>query len=203
MDNTSGIPARDIVRFITASGIECHITPINMATLRAINLKAEALFPFPDATPYRLPIPDTDPVLYDNADANPEWIKVTNEIRAKRQEWVNDAVLKYAVRFPSYPTRESLIARFAADLMALRKIAELPEDDFDAVLYHLVLSGNRVTRDKNNQFHTGTSDYGYVINACIQTVPLTQEEIVEGVRFFRINLPEDTVSRLVGGTRSA
>lgn len=192
MDNQLGIPAKDIVRYVTASGIECHITPINMATLRAINLKAEALFPFPDATPYRLPIPDTDPVLYDNADANEEWRNVTSEIRAKRQEWVNDAILKYAVRFPSFPTRESLIGHFAADLMALRKIAELPEDDFDAVFYYLVLSGSRNYRLPNGELHTRTSDYGVIVNACIQTLPLTQEEIVEGVRFFRINLSENT-----------
>lgn len=196
--DTSGIQvAKDVIRYVTASGVEVHITPINMATLRAINLKGENLFPFPDPTPYRLPIPDTEPVLYDNADANPEWVKISDEIKAKRQEWVNDAILKYAVKFPLFPTRESLIAHFASDLMALRKIAVLPEDDFDAVLYHLVLSGNRARRDNDNNLHTLRSDYGIIINACIQTMPLTQEEILEGVRFFRVDIPENSVRQMV------
>jgi hypothetical protein len=179
------------VIYETQTGVIEHIKPINLATLRAIQLKAADLFPYPDKTPYRH--------LEENAFAegqlspaedNPEYLLACKAVDAERSQWTDKAIFNFAVRFPKYPTRQALIDAFADELEALRQIAVLPDDDYEAVVFHLVLSWNQVGVNPNNRIAPISSDFSRSIQLAIQTVALTPDEVTAGVRFFRPQISE-------------
>jgi hypothetical protein len=192
-----------IVRFETMSGVILHITPLNIATLRAINLKSDELFPYPDKKQYEVPLENAFVEgMVDSAENNPEYLKACEPVDQQRKEWTDKAVFHYAVRFQDYPTRESLINAFAPRLLELRKIALVQEDDYEAILHHLVLTGNTIIKGTTGALQALSSEYVDVIRIAIQTVALTPEEVTQGVRFFRANLRQDTLRKVVGQASS-
>lgn len=196
-NDTIGKPS--IVRFETQAGVVLHITPLNLATLRAINLKANELFPYPDKKPYEVPLENAFVEgMVDSAENNPEYLKACEPVDQQRKEWTYNAVFQYAVRFQDYPTRENVINAFAPRLLELRKIAIVQEDDYEAILHHLVLTGNTVIRGNKDAWQALTSEYVDVIQIAIQTVALTPEEVTQGVRFFRVDLRRDSTRKMVG-----
>lgn len=195
--DTIGKPS--IVRFETMSGVVLHITPLNIATLRAINLKANELFPYPDKKDYEVPLENAFVEgMVDSAENNPEYLKACEPIDQQRKEWADKAVFNYAVRFQDYPTRESVINAFAPRLLELRKIATIQEDDYEAILHHLVLTGNTIIRGDKSALQALTNEYIDIIRIAIQTVALTPEEVTQGVRFFRADLRRDSTRKMVG-----
>jgi hypothetical protein len=190
-----------IVRYHTQSGVILHITPLNLATLRAINLMADDKFPYPDAKDYEKPIENAFVEgQTESGTVNPEYIEACKPIDQQRREWTDKAVFHFAVRFQDYPTQSDLIQHYAPRLLELRKIAKVQEDDFEAVLHHLVLTGNTVISNKGLQ--ASSSEYIDIIRIAIQTVALTPEEVTVGVRFFRADLRR-TFAREMAGQASS
>lgn len=188
-----------IVRFETQAGVILHIAPLSIATLRAINLKSDELFPYPDKKQYELPLENAFVEgMKDSAENNPEYLKACEPVDQQRKEWTDKAVFNYAVRFQDYPTRESIINAFAPRLLELRKIAVVQEDDYEAILHHLVLTGNTIVRGTTGALQALTSEYIDVIRIAIQTVALSPEEVTQGIRFFRADLRRDTPRKMVG-----
>lgn len=188
-------PAQDgrpaVVVYEAQSGVIFYITPINLATLRAIQLKAADMFSYPDQHPYQQ--------LEENAavegqltpaEDNPAYIKDCQAVDGQRTQWADRAIFDYAVRMPKYPTRIDLIAAFAEQLARLRTIALLPEDDYEAVLFHIVLTWNQPARDADDRLTVTSTEYGRILQLAIQTVALTPDEVTAGVRFFRPYLSE-------------
>lgn len=196
INDVNGRPTKII--YETMSGVVFHITPINLPTLRAIQLKAELLYPMPDPKPYQ--------TLEENgfaegqltpASDNPQYIIDCKKVEADRGRWVDRAVFDYAAQMPAYPSAQSLVTAFSHDLMRLRKVAELPDDDYEAVLFHIVLSGNTMTINSSGEWGASQSDYVRIIQLAIQTLALTPDEVVNGIRFFRPNLPERRPAQMV------
>lgn len=170
----------------TGSGVVFHITPINLPTLRAIQLKAQTLYPYPDKANYQQPEANafSDNQMTPVAD-NPAYIQACMAVDRERSQWTDRAIFDYAVTCPKYPTRHELVNAFAPQLASLRQVAELPDDDYEAILLHLVLSWNQVGLDTDKQLRPASSDYSRIIQLAIQTVALTPAEVTAGVRFFR------------------
>lgn len=170
------------------SGVIAHITPISLVTLRAIQLKGEDKYPYPDTKLYEIkenPETSFDPNQVLPATKNPEYLKLCEEIDSQRKGWSNRAVFDYAVQFPKYPTQSDLIAAFRPQLDQLREIASIDMDDYDTVLFHIVMSWNQPARSESGSLYSTENEYGRIINLAIQTVALSPVEVANGIRFFR------------------
>lgn len=181
-----GRPA--ITIYETSAGVVFYITPISLPTLRAIQLKAEDLFPYPPEKDYEIPDPVEvafTPGQVSPASDNPEYVARCKEIDAERKTWTERAIFNYCVRCPKYPTEEAMIAAFKPQLDALRQIAVIDLNDFDTVLFHIVLTWNQTTRNASGKLDFTANEYGRIIELCVQTVALTASEVAAGVRFFR------------------
>ncbi len=188
VESTEGRKA--LIIYECYSGVVFHITPINLPTLRAIQLKAQDLHPYPDKGPYQRP---EENAFADNqltpAEDNPEYVAACAAVDNERAQWTDRAIFDYATFCPAYPTPADMVEAFKSELAKLRKIAVLPEDDYEAVLLHLVLSWNQVGVDKERNLKPTQSDYSRIIQLAIQTVALTASEVAQGIRFFRPTVP--------------
>ena len=183
----------------TYSGVMVHITPVNLPTLRAVQLKAQDLFPYPNKTQYQQPEENGfAPGQLTSAEDNPQYGIDCRAVDVERKVWTDRAIFDYAVRFPKYPTREALVDAFKAQLDRLRQIAKLPDDDDEAVLFHLVLTWNQPALDEDNKLAVASNEYGQIIKLAIQTLALTPDEVTAGIRFFRPVLSERSTRKLAG-----
>lgn len=179
-----GKPA--IIEYETYSGVLVHIKPVNIATLRAIQMKAIEKFPYPEKAQYQLPDENAFGGL-GSAEDNPEYLAKCREIDSERGQWTDKTIFAYAVTFPKYATQQDMVNAFMNQLAELRTIATLPEDNYEAVLHHLVLTWNQ-TVVKDNSLQAGNTEWARIIQMAVQTIPLTADEVSNGVRFFRPTL---------------
>lgn len=187
MMQTDGKPV--VIVYECNSGVVFWITPLNLPTLRAIQLKARSLFPDIDPTPYRKPEENAfDPNQLTPAEDNPEYIQKVAELEAERSRWIKLAVFKYAAKMPKYPTEQDLIQAYQIQLTKLREIADLPADDYEAILFHIVLSWNQVGEDSDGKLTHTDNDFNRIYQLCIQTVALEPSEVTAGIRFFRAKI---------------
>lgn len=180
---TTGAPS--IIEYETASGVIVHITPLSIFTIKAISSKAENEFPYPEAVNYELPLENAaDPSIKLPAKENPAYRELCAEIDNQRYAWRNKAVLELACNYPAYADRASMIAEFRPRLEELRPFLEMSGDDWQEVLQHCVF--------------TGKQDRQAVLLLAAQAddIPLTQAEVVDGIKFFRIDLPRKTARRM-------
>jgi len=170
-----------IIIYETFSGVIFHITPLSLPTVRAIQLKAADIYPYPDKSPYQVP----DPVEVAFADGqksraedNPDYIEACKKVDSERVKWVGKTVFKYAAKMPKYPTEESLLNAYGEQLKALKEIAILDNEDsdYDNIILNFVL--------------TGANDYATIFQMAVQQVALTPEEVSAGIRFFRARIPK-------------
>lgn len=181
-----GRPA--ITLYEASSGVVFYITPISLPTLRAIQLKAEDLFPYPDEKLYEIPDPADialTPGQVSPASDNPEYIALCKDIDTERKAWTERAIFNYCVKCPKYPTEDAMISAFKPQLDALRNIAVIDMNDFDTILFHIVLTENKTMRNANGNLVIVSNEYGRIIEMCVQAVALSASEVSAGVRFFR------------------
>lgn len=178
-----------ILIFETQSGEILHCTPMSLPTLRAIHLKAADLFPYPNPEPYRIPDPEdvafTPGQQSSRAEDNPEYVAKCQQVDVERNKWANRAVFDYAVKFPKYPTKEDLIEAYREKLEALRAISKIDDDDYDTILFFIVLSWNVVAENSSGNLVVASNEYGRVISLITQKVALSAAEVANGIRFFR------------------
>lgn len=206
--NGAGMPA--IITYMCKSGIVCHIQPINVALLRAIQLQGQERYPYPNKADYPVELPGSfvsdemrQAAEIEAAPNNPEYIQACKAIDAKRDDFERDAILNIAVRFVQYAnedgtfeyhTEETLVNHFAAQLMKMRKYAKLAfEDDYQATVWYCVFSGDRLVYNKaTDQLTAFDGDFAYVRQLAIQQLPLSHVEVMAGVRYFPYTLPGAT-----------
>lgn len=179
-----------IIEYEAFSGVLFHITPVNLPTLRAIQVKAESIYPYPEKEGYQLADENVFGGIV-SADENPDYLSKCREIDTQRGVWADRAVFDYAVKMPKYPTKQDLVRGFQQQLDELRAIATLPEDDYEAILHHIVLTWNQLV-SKAGAFDVAQNEYSRIVRMAMQTVPLTPSEVTAGIRFFRAELPEHT-----------
>jgi hypothetical protein len=173
-----------LILYETMAGVIFHITPLSLPTLRAIQIKAQEMYPYPDPTPYQKPEENAfDPNQKTQAEDDPAYVQLCHEVDRARARWADRSIFDYAATMPKFPTRESLIDACKPQLERLRKIATLEDDDYESALFHCVLTGQPVN-------DPGQSDYARIIRLAIQSVALTAAEVSAGVRFFRPLLPK-------------
>lgn len=170
-----------VVVYEASSGVVFHITPLSLATVKAIQQKAADKFPYPDPAPYQTPDENafTEGQL-SPPEENPAYVKDCAAVDSERRQWADRAMFDYAVSCPDYPTKESLVDAFRPQLEQLREIAVLPKDDYEAVLLHIVLSRNWQERDGR-----WTTEFVEIVRIAVQSYTLTPAEVADGVRFFR------------------
>lgn len=182
---TEGRPA--IIVHECSSGVLFHIQPINLPTLQAIRLKSEELFPYPDKRPYQHEEENAfSPGQLSPAEDNPDYVAACEAVDVERKKWLERAIFNYCVKCPKYPTKDALIEAFRQQLNALREIAVIDLDDFDTVLFHIVLGWNQTARSKDGALYQTNNEYGQIIQLCIQAVALTPAEVTAGLRLFRL-----------------
>jgi hypothetical protein len=177
-DDPQGRPM--IVQYEPASGVMVHIAPLSTFTIVAIRERSEELFPYPDPAPYELPIENAVEGVKAPASQNPEYQELCKPIDAERLAYRMKAYIDIACTFPAFETPDALIGHFRPRLEQLRKVSKLDNDDWQNVLNHCVF--------------TGRKDRETVLSIAVQneTIPLTPAEVVEGVRFFRAQIPGQT-----------
>lgn len=171
------------VEYLPLSGVRMHIQPLNAAIIKAIAVKGEAELPYPDPTPYQheLPPPDVPGALSDPLD-DPAYKALVVAVDRQRNTRLNNALIDYAVTFPDFANRDDLMRYFAPQREELRKIADLPDDNWEVTRDHIILSGSQ--------------DYANIIHIAAQSVELTGGEIADGIRVFRPNLPGQPVGNV-------
>lgn len=178
-----------IIVYECNSGVVFWVTPINLPTLRAIQLKARSLFPDVDKTPYQQPQENAfSEGQLTPAEDNPDYLKAVAELDAERSRWIKLAVFKYAAKMPKFPTEQDLIQAYQFQLAKLREIADLPADDYEAIMFHIVLSWNQVGEDSDGKLTHTDNDFNRIYQLCIQTVALEPSEVTAGIRFFRAKI---------------
>lgn len=179
VESVDGRPSKII--YETLSGVIFHITPLSLPTLRAIQLKAADIHPYPDKAPYQ--VPDPVEVAFtegqkSRAEDNPDYIEACKKVDTERAKWVDKTVFTYAAKMPKYPTKEAVLTAYEGQLKALKEIAvfDKDDDDYDVILLNFILTGN--------------ADYATIIRLAVQAVALTPEEVSAGIRFFRPRVPK-------------
>lgn len=186
--DVNGRPSKIVYECL--AGEIVHIKPVSLALYRAIQQKAIELFPLPDSDLYTQPEENAfDPAQRTNPNDNPEYIKKVNEVESQRKEWVDKKVFDYAVSFPRYETKDDLVAAYQNELTELRKIADLPKDDYEAILFYIILAWNAVNNKGNGWYATG-NEFSKIIMLAIQTIALSPPEVAAGIRFFRPKVSE-------------
>lgn len=163
-----------VIEYTTASGVRIHVTPLALPTVRALQMRAAQELPYPDEKPYEKLMENAVEGTLLPASDNPEYRALCQEIDIQRNELSNTRMIWLACSWPDYSDFKAIVAAFKDRLKDVRKWADLPADDNEAVLFHFVLSGRE--------------DVQTVIHAAAQQRPLTNGEIVDGVRLFRINV---------------
>lgn len=173
-----------IVKYVTDStGVELWVQPVSPFTFRAIRQKARELFPDPDETPYRQPIPNAA-LAGETTSAwdNPAYIRLAAEAERQRSSYVTNAIIVLAC--DRTPNKAELAAQFRDQLLTLQKWMTLPEDGWEAALLHCVLIGQ--------------DEPQIISDLASEKLPLTPEEVEAGIaRFFRPDLQRETASELV------
>lgn len=169
------------------SGEQIYAAPISPLIINAILRQSEVAFPYPDDTPYRLPLENAAiPGDMLPATENPRYMALMAEVTTERRKFQNDAVVFASVNDAPLG-KDTLIAKYADAVENMRAIVPLPENAWHATLNLLVAS---------------KQDYTLVINAATESLPLTPDEVRDGMRIFRPQI-QGSGNRVVSGKKSA
>jgi len=180
---TADLPS--VIEYITQSGVLVHVTPLSLFTISAVGHAAEDRFPYPDKQSYQI-ASELTATGFLPAEENPEFIDACKEIDKQRENWKSEVYLELACNYPQYPTREAMIEHFAPRLHQLSKFIELSGDDWKNTLEHCVFTG---TTQTGRALRNERVD---VISLAVQqsSIPLSMSEVMDGLRLFRLALPE-------------
>ncbi len=179
VDSVEGRPG--IIVYECMSGEIFHISPLNLGTLRAIQMKAQDMFPYPDEKPFRFPEENAfDPNQLTPARDNPEYVALCQAVDLQRAQWCDKAIFEYTAKMPKYAGREDLVRVYKQPLNNLKAIAKFDEGDseYDLIMLNLVL--------------TGKNDFVNIVRLAVQQLALTPAEVSAGIRFFRLDLQRTT-----------
>lgn len=165
------------------SGIELEIAALSLMVRNQLQMAAFQVIPLPDPKPFEVTIEgmqyagDDKPVVIP-ADENPAYVILFQETRQKQAEWVTEKATEICVQCVA---RDELIRAYSDNLKALRTImSDLSQNDWLAIL-------------KN--FLTTTQEYAAIMQAISQALPLTDQEVRDGLEYFRVRVSGDDIPR--------
>lgn len=152
------------------SGELVWIKPLSPLTYQALLNEARRLFPEPNPAEYQRPLQNAFVEgLLEPPEQNPDYVEALRKARVDQINWIYEAVIRLGVVVDTPEGKEATIARYAAQLAAVRKYTKVEEDDWLATVLYCLIS----TRQDNQ-----------VIVEVAREV-LTREEIRNAVRSFR------------------
>lgn len=164
---------RKVIRVPLSSGEVALVTPPSVYTRRAILEKARVLFPGPAEADFEQEAPGAIvPGVKLPASENPEYRRLAQQTADERLDYVLEFYLDVCVDFDTPP--DELVARYALYLDRLRPYIDLPQDEWQSTYRHAIL---RSKEDTNN-----------IYKAANETAELSAEEVLDGVRFFRLKV---------------
>jgi hypothetical protein len=157
------------IRHLLDSGVEAVVTPLSAFTIKALRDRANTLHPDPDpaADKYKVELPEN--VIGDvRGEETLEWQEDRRDAVLARSEWLTFAVIELAVDFGD---KDALVAQFADEREHLARFIDMPVDALDATLRHCVLRS--------------PTEPAFLFNVAAGQVALSEDEVAEGVRYFR------------------
>ena len=166
-----------IIQHELVNGVTVDVTPLSPYTRAEITEKAKEIYPDPDPAPYQKAETNVlgEDVKYIDPAKEDDWKRAQLDVRETRLQWAYDEMLRLSVSCNG--DTKAVLEAYSPDIEKLRKSGlSLPEDDWEAILFHCLLTWN--------------SDRNLVIKAIMQTAPLTDGEVVGAFKFFRIKVSE-------------
>lgn len=169
---------RKVVEFETAlrddqdNPVMLHLTQYTGSDQELIELKMRQEYPPIDLTPYMVPVersasPDQKVLDEDN----PDYKRRIEELERNRTRWLLDYVFDVYVNVAPPYTREEVIETCKPLLEQKRKHIDIVGGDWFAVVRHVLVKD--------------AMGYDDLIKALKNKLPLTEGEILDGMRIFR------------------
>lgn len=174
-----------IIKYVTDStGEELWVQPVSPFTFRGIRARAYERYPDPDDAPYERPMPNAAlPGEMIPGRENPEWLKAAQIQARLRTDAISEALIILAC--DATPNKSALVSKYANQRATLSKYVAMPDDKWESTLLHCILLGK--------------NEPGYISEIASDELPLTQDEVVEGVAaFFRPTLQRQAAVKLAG-----
>lgn len=180
---------KSVVRYETKfTGVEVHITPVSPRYYKAVLDKAQELYPPPDTESFMKPYEQNEDALplamegetHYLDKTNPEYIRLLTQAAELRNEYIVQTLVSTNCTF--LPDTATLISEFADDVKRLREVSDdVPEDEWEATLWWVIL-----TREDDRT----------IVNHLLDRLPLTEDEISDELRFFRVDVQRQKRSRV-------
>lgn len=182
MNEINGQYGGNVVReLLMDSGEIVYVQPLSIYLVRALQDKAQELFPFPDKTQYEKTLDDAkaiEPGQVIPAEDNPEYQKLYDIAAEKQQNYVNEKCIALSVE--PVQGRQVMIKKYKARIVQMREMMTLPDDEWDATLRFCIL--------------TSRADFNKVTEAIMGRGLPREEEILNGMRIFRMYVRKETTS---------
>jgi hypothetical protein len=191
MTSTNGhhalAPSGPIVREVLLdSGVVVRITPLSPHAYAKVQQRAVELHPGPDEENFRKPVPNAaidGDTFIDKQD--PLYLEQVAEANKAQTAFVSKVLQETSLEFPD--GKDALIERFADKIATLRKFIDAPEDEWEATFLYGVIGS--------------VADHETIVWAAQNALPLTGEEIVEGLRIFRYHVSGKRPGRVAAGRK--
>lgn len=180
MDEINGQYGGKVVHeHLLDSGEVIYVQPLSIYVIRALQDKAEELYPYPNKSDYEKPLDEAkaiEPGQVIPAEDNPEYQKLYDLARDKQQNYANDQAITLSVE--PVQGRQAMIDKYKERVAQMRQIMTLPEDEWAATLRFCVL--------------TSRSDFNKVTASIMGHRLPGEEDILNGMRIFRGHVRKTT-----------
>lgn len=176
-----------IYRVLSDSGVEIDVSPLSPLATTKLREKSRDLFPPPDEEQFRKPVPNAaqeNDTFIDHHD--PEYVRLRSDAIRQQAEYLIHAIASTSLSFPR--GKDQLIEDFRPKLDELRKLIDLPEDEWEATFWYGIVSS--------------AGDHEAITMAAMSSLPLTEQEVIEGehgLRVFRYRVQGKRPSQLAAG----
>lgn len=166
-----------VTEIILANGLKCWVYQLSQSDYRKLIAEWRDANPELDKKQYERPVPEdeaTIPGQMLSAESNPAY---QDAMRARLQSLSDYLVRAYILGYTDFPDNDEadLIARFERVIKGKRKVMSLPEDAWEATLFHAILQ----TDEEKQQ----------IVKAVEKTLAVELEDVIDAVAIFR---PVDT-----------
>lgn len=164
---------RGVVELPTFAGVVAYVTPLSPVTRQVILDQAKVVHPDFDTEPFMVEVPNSavpDQKFLD--DQNPEYRRLMFDLMAQRNTYITRLHIEMAVEFRE--SEDELVARYKPQLTKLKMLYQT-DTDWQIVLHQIIL---------NRQ-----SERQLVLDIATDKAPLTEGEVQDGLRIFRLQLP--------------
>lgn len=176
-----------VVRLDLDSGVTIEVRPLSPFVLAGIRKRATELHPIPDAPQKPVPNSVIEGDTYADTD-DKTWRAAALRAQEAQGNYVGQQVIMLSV---TVPDQSAIMAQFEPRLKQIAEFVDLPDDEWQATLLYGVI--------------TSEKEVGLITRVATDRAPLTEEEVAEGVRYFRVasQSPEDRGQHAARGVPSS